>query len=204
MTKIYHSSEHTPQQNDEGEATNTVEKLILESCKLQNDQPLASHANVVKLVVMVDHQEHTIDFVETKNHHANRIDDSHYEAFSTVIKKHDPGRYDPKNPWRNHHCTSRTERGGCHSKIACTFMGSIAIPSDDTTYYPKNSTWSGRDYSFLILRRDHILGVDAVPDEHVHHAPLGSLSRLKYHLGKLQWRYQENLEKYCSSYVGKQ
>ena len=91
IDNIYHSSEHTPQQNDEGEATNSVEKLILESCELQNDQPLVSHGNVVKHVVVGDHQEHTIDFVETENHHANRIDDSHYEDFLTVSKKHDPG-----------------------------------------------------------------------------------------------------------------
>ena len=97
IDNIYHNFEDT-QQNDEGEATNSVEKLILESCDLQN-QPLVSHGNVVKLVIVGDHQEHTIDFAETENHHANRTDDNHYEDFSTVIKKHDPGRYDPKHPW---------------------------------------------------------------------------------------------------------
>jgi hypothetical protein len=102
IDNIYHNSEHTPQQNDEGEATNSVEKLILESCELQNDQPLVSHGNVAKLVAVGDHQEHTINFVEIENHHANRTDNSHYEDFSTVSKKHDPGRYDPKHPWRNH------------------------------------------------------------------------------------------------------
>ena len=85
IDNIYHSSEHTPQQNDEGEATNSAEKLNLESCELQNDQPLVSHGNVVKLVVVGDHQEHTIDFVKTENPHANRTDDSHYKDFSTVM-----------------------------------------------------------------------------------------------------------------------
>jgi hypothetical protein len=81
---MYHNCEHTPQQNDEGEATNIVEKLIPEFCELQNVQPLVSHGNVVELVVVGDHQEHTIDFVEIENHHANRTSDSPAEGISTA------------------------------------------------------------------------------------------------------------------------
>ena len=47
--------------------------------------------NVVKLVVVGDHEEHTIDFVKTENHHANRTNDSHYQDFSTMSKKHNLG-----------------------------------------------------------------------------------------------------------------
>ena len=63
---MYHNCKHTPQRIDEGEATNIVEKLILKFCELQNVQPLVCHGNVVRLVVMGDHQEHTIGFVQTK------------------------------------------------------------------------------------------------------------------------------------------
>ena len=65
IDNMYHICEHTPQQNDEGEAANIVKKLILEFCVLQNVQPLVSHGSVVKLVVVGDHQEHTVGFVKT-------------------------------------------------------------------------------------------------------------------------------------------
>ena len=102
IDNMYHNCEHTPQQIDKGEGTNIAEKLILNFCELQNIQPLVCHCKVVRLVVVADDQEHTIGFVETETHHADRIDDSHYEGFSTTSKKHDPGRYDPKHHWRMH------------------------------------------------------------------------------------------------------
>ena len=79
IDNMYHNCEHTPQQIDEGEVTNIVEKLILKFCKVQNVQTLVCHGNVVRLVVVLDHHEHTIVFVKTENHHANRTDYSHHE-----------------------------------------------------------------------------------------------------------------------------
>ena len=91
IDNMYHNFGHTPPQNDEVEATNIAEKLILEFWRLQNVQPLVCHDNVVRLASVGDHQEHTVGFVETENHHANRTTYSQYEGFATSSKKHDPG-----------------------------------------------------------------------------------------------------------------
>ena len=55
IDNMYRYYEHTPQQVDEGEATNIAEKLILEFYELQNVQPVVCHRNVVRLVVVGDH-----------------------------------------------------------------------------------------------------------------------------------------------------
>ena len=72
-------------------ATNSGEKLTRKSCGYRNILPLVYHGSVVRLADVEGHRGHTIDFVETINHHANKIDYSHCEGFSTTRKKHDLG-----------------------------------------------------------------------------------------------------------------
>ena len=91
IDNMYHNCKHTPPQKDEVKVTNIAEKLILVFWQLQNVHPKVYHGNVVRLARVGDHQEHTIGFVETENHHANRTAYTQYEGFVTSSKKHDPG-----------------------------------------------------------------------------------------------------------------
>ena len=55
IDNMYPNYGHTPQQNDEDEATNTAEKLILKFSELQNVRLLVCHGNIVRFIVMGDH-----------------------------------------------------------------------------------------------------------------------------------------------------